>query len=170
MRKDVQKAFTLIELVFVIIITGILAAVALPKLIGISEKAYLSNLKSFAGTLNRSVGPSLWLGVVSHEPTKEGSVKNSVNYTSITVGEEVEDIPSIFTGLGDPKTISLAHCMESNTTVPDPDSPVGGLTAGKIAATKPIGDSTYVLGCVDSNSITSPKFYLYNETEGIIIY
>ncbi len=170
MKIKHQKAFSLIELIFVILITGILAVVALPKLAGMSASAHLSNLKSFTGTLNRTVGSSLWLGVISHESFSGGSVKNSINYTSISVGEELEDIPSVFTGLGEPATIHLSNCMESNTTVPDVDSPVGGLTAGKVAGTATVGDTTYALGCIDSNSVTSPKFYLYDENEGIIVY
>ena len=169
MQANNHKAFSLIELIFVILITGILASVALPKLVGMSASAHLSNLKSFTGTLNRSVGPSLWLGVITNE-SLNGSVKNSTNYASISVEKEVEDIPSVFNNLGNPASISLLNCMESNTTVPDIDASVGGLTVGKVAGTVPVGDTTYALGCIDSNSVNSPKFYLYDEVEGIIVY
>lgn len=165
-----QKAFSLIELIFVILITGILAAVALPKLAGMSVSAHLSTLKSFTGTLNRSVGPTLWLNVTIEEPSKNGSVKNSTNFSTITAGEELEEIPPIFTGLGEPASISLLNCMESNTTVPEIDFPVGGLTAGKIAGTETVGDTTYALGCIDSNPNGSAKFYLYDEVNGVIVY
>jgi prepilin-type N-terminal cleavage/methylation domain-containing protein len=170
MQINNQKAFSLIELIFVIIITGILAAVAIPKLAGMSASAHLSNIKSFTGTLNRSVGPSLWLNIISHEPSKNGSVQRSTNYNKISAGEEVVEIPSTFAGLGEPASISLLNCMESNTTVPDINSPVGGLTAGKVAGTIAVGDTTYALGCIDSNFVTSPKFYLYDEVEGVIVY
>lgn len=169
MQTKHQKAFSIIELIFVLIITGVLAAVAIPKLTGMSEKANLTNLKSFTGTLNRSVGPSLWLGVISHA-SPNGSVKNSINYNTISEGEEIESIPSSFIGLGEPGSISLANCMETNTTVPEIDAPVGGLTAGKVAGTEIIGDTTYALGCIDSNAGTSPKFYLYDEVAGIMVY
>ena len=170
MQVNNQKAFSLIELIFVIIITGILAVVAIPKLAGMSASAHLSNLKSFTGTLNRTVGPSLWLNVISKEPSKNGSVRNSVNYNTISVGDEVVEIPSAFTGLGEPASISLSSCMETNTTVPDIDAPVGGLTIGKVAGTAAIGDTTYALGCIDSNPTTSPKFYLYDEGNDIRVY
>jgi prepilin-type N-terminal cleavage/methylation domain-containing protein len=42
-----KKAFTMIELIFVIVILGILAAVALPKFIGVANQAHEGNLKSF---------------------------------------------------------------------------------------------------------------------------
>ncbi len=55
-----RAGFTMIELIFVIVILGILSAVALPKFIGVSQQAHDQKVKSFAGTLNRTVGPSMW--------------------------------------------------------------------------------------------------------------
>ena len=55
-----RAGFTMIELIFVIVILGILSAVAVPKMMGMSEKADASVCKSYYGTLNRTVGPNLW--------------------------------------------------------------------------------------------------------------
>ena len=41
-----QKAFTMIELIFVIVVIGILSAIALPKLGGTVNKAYITKGKS----------------------------------------------------------------------------------------------------------------------------
>lgn len=60
MKTNMRSGFTMIELVFVIVIIGILSAVALPKFLGTSQEAHNSVIKSFAGTLNRTVGPALW--------------------------------------------------------------------------------------------------------------
>ncbi|MDX9756069.1 MAG: type II secretion system protein [Sulfurimonas sp.] len=55
-----RAGFTMIELIFVIVILGIMAAVALPKFIGVSEQAHVQKVEAFAGTMNRTVGPSMW--------------------------------------------------------------------------------------------------------------
>jgi prepilin-type N-terminal cleavage/methylation domain-containing protein len=55
-----RAGFTMIELIFVIVILGILSAVALPKFIGVSEQAKAGKCKAFVGTLNRTVLPGVW--------------------------------------------------------------------------------------------------------------
>jgi len=50
-----QKAFTLIELVIVIIILGILAVTAAPKFINVSKEARIATLNGLAGTFRSSV-------------------------------------------------------------------------------------------------------------------
>ena len=82
-----KKAFTMIELIFVIVILGILAAVALPKFIGVAEEAREGNLKSFVGTLDRTIGPTLWSKAISsgHDGNISalGTEANLSNYTDI---------------------------------------------------------------------------------------
>lgn len=47
--KQVQHGFTLIELVMVIVILGVLAAVAIPKFVDLGDEAKVAALKGIAG-------------------------------------------------------------------------------------------------------------------------
>jgi len=105
--KKMKSGFTMIELIFVIVIIGILAAVALPKFVGMSSQAHESNIKSFVGTLNRTVGPTLWSksiseghnGDISYLSLKENNLTNYV------------DIPDEITK----NSIDLSKCDSTST-------------------------------------------------------
>ena len=56
MKRD---AFSLIELVFVIVIIAIMSVVALPKFVGINESAQDAKIGELVATLNSAVGPNL---------------------------------------------------------------------------------------------------------------
>jgi MSHA pilin protein MshA len=54
-NKRARQAFTMIELIFVIIILGILAATALPKFVGIQDDAKISAEKGVAGAVRSGI-------------------------------------------------------------------------------------------------------------------
>lgn len=55
LKQNRQAGFTLIELVMVIVILGVLAAVALPKFANLSSSARIATLKGIAGAMHSTI-------------------------------------------------------------------------------------------------------------------
>jgi len=68
-----RKGFTLIELLIVVVIIGILAAIAIPKFANTKEKAYLASMKSNLRNL-----------ITAEEAYFADSVKYSANTSCVT--------------------------------------------------------------------------------------
>ena len=73
-RHHKRRGFTLIELVMVIVVLGILAAVALPKFVDLSGEAKAARAKSLAGA---------------------SSSASAVNYTAIQLANQPGSSPSV---------------------------------------------------------------------------
>ena len=100
-----RAGFTMIELIFVIVILGILSAVALPKFIGVSQQAHDQKVEAFVGTLNRTVGPSMWMNDLA---TNGGSV----------VGSECNNLLTYLDAVPEELVFNSTTCeFDANTTM-----------------------------------------------------
>ena len=141
--KGIQSktAFTMIELIFVIVILGILAAVALPKFAGLQGQAEVSIVESYAGTLSRTVGPMMWSTVLSNDGNgsiKSDSVSDEFN------GEKLPFYTENFPKLLDASTINFDNCVD-----------VSGLAQPFIQKTD---QGTLNIFCRDGDKSNSPRF------------
>ena len=152
-----RAGFTMIELIFVIVILGILAAVALPKFAGVSDSAQVSKLAAFVGTLNRSSGPAMWSQTMT-DPSITGASKGTNAAVITTLGMPVTDfidIPDQASGF------AILSCISAGAT-----PAVGSVTAVSGIV---IGQKTYGIGCSDGDNTQSSRYWLVNTTDGKIV-
>lgn len=138
-----RSGFSLIELIFVIMILGILSAVAIVKMGSMSEHSKVTKLKSFVGTLNRSVGPAIWFNSIQNN--HNGSIA-LVDYET-NLNNYIELIPDYASGP------SLTNCNSTGN----------GIFLSYLYSVN------YEIHCADGNQTTSPAFKLYNRTDNIYI-
>ena len=144
-----KKAFTMIELIFVIVILGILAAVALPKFLGVSQQAHEANLKAFVGTLNRTVGPTLWSKSISDG--KNGDIA----YLDLEYAKGSSTDNNLTTYVDMPKEIADMNLSKCNS---DANYTIVGY------ADKGVAGANYFIACKDGNANQSPIFVLYKQS------
>ena len=157
-----KKAFTMIELIFVIVIIGILAAVAIPKLTGIFSQAKGSKVVAYAGTLQRTTIPPYWSESIMAGDRGE---LNSTNYANKILADL--DYPTDFEvvngGSGAPDFANkLAPVtFDFNAT----SSPTAAIT---LAKTGSLSGKIYSLVCTNGDKLTAPKCDIYDGTKWIL--
>jgi prepilin-type N-terminal cleavage/methylation domain-containing protein len=145
-----KKAFTMIELIFVIVIIGILAAVAIPRYFSLGDSAHEANLVSFVRTLNRTTGEDLWARSISEG--KKGSIKNleaveGADFLSkyVTIPVEVNK-----------SSIDLSKCGD-------------GVYKTVMVADAKVAGEDYNITCKDGTPTSAPYFRLVRVKDGKIL-
>lgn len=73
-NMNIQKGFTLIELVIVVVLLAILASVALPRFLDITDSAHEANVSGTSGALGSAISISHAKWLASGQPTSAAPI------------------------------------------------------------------------------------------------
>jgi type IV pilus assembly protein PilA len=127
MRLSGKKGFTLIELLIVVVIIGILAAIAIPKFATTKEKAYIASMKS--DLRNLATAEEAYFSdqeVYSSDTTAIKFNTSKGNVLTITLGANGGAAGWAAT-MTNPRVTSIANCTIKNgdqATATQPDGVV----------------------------------------------
>jgi len=156
-----KKAFTIIELIFVIVIIGILAAVAMPKLTGIFDQAKISKIVAYAGTLQRTTIPPYWSASIM--AGSNGEINTTIPGSTITYEEKILDDLEYPTEFPTQPHFDTAHLEAvgydfNNSIAPNKI----------VASSNALNGIVYKLVCSNGNKSIAPKCDVWDGNKWIL--
>lgn len=111
-----HKAFTIVELIFVIVVIGILAAVAIPKFSGLTKNSKITSELATASTIQSAIEDVHSEWVVSEGPFQWGNGKTQDDLNDQGYPKKLGDCPPAFNWIlkNSSTTDAKWNCNEQN--------------------------------------------------------
>ena len=117
-----KKAFTMVELVFVIVILGILTMVALPRLVGSKEDAEITRVKAEIAAIRSAIQTYRGANLLSQKPGSgypekldEKTIEEITNGTKLGSNWTVNDDNTLTLTIGETTTFTYDNTKGSLT-------------------------------------------------------